>query len=101
MKDKDIREKTKNELIEQFYVKHGGKPHLVEDIHFYESDWNMLMSVVEKIESLGNNVGIWDKDCMINNGSKDEIDCQSTSKIKAVYEAVIEFIKLYNENKNP
>lgn len=41
--------KSDNELIEEFYISQGGKPHDPADLCFYESDWNMLMPVVEKI----------------------------------------------------
>lgn len=78
----------------------------------YHSDWNMLMSVVEKIENLGyktvlsmsdftsykyymniiTGVGIVNES--VNNPSK--FMCQSNSKIEAVYLVVIEFIKWYN-----
>ena len=93
----------------------------------YHSSWDWLMPVVEKIESLRikgkyekhNNeivnceylftVVISDKQCIINNyiipqyyGIEEDLlklyDCRNTSKIDAVYKAVIEFIKWYNEN---
>jgi hypothetical protein len=41
--------KTDNELIEDFYVSMGGKPTLKEDLSFYESDYNMLMDVLEAV----------------------------------------------------
>lgn len=44
--------KTENELIEDFWISQGGKPHWKPDLSFYESSWDMLMPVVEKIESI-------------------------------------------------
>jgi hypothetical protein len=87
----------------------------------YHSDWNWLMEVVEKIESLekpitnnpnlvGKNedyeVHIQGKHVKIyahGEVTKEVVDLRSSesnSKIEAVYNACIEFIKWYNEN-NP
>jgi hypothetical protein len=71
----------------------------------YHKDWNELMPVVEKIESLGYDVTIDGKRCYITYGDygtktyehiADE-ECQS--KLEAVYNAVIQFIHYYNSNK--
>ncbi len=76
--------------------------------------WECLMPVVEKIESLkfGNNCStrfqfeIRGKLCLVHDKFKIERkDFLSLyyknyeTKIEAVYNAVVEFIKLYNENK--
>jgi len=70
----------------------------------YHSDWNWLMEVVEKIESLGYNFNITSGDatvlyyhCAIYQTSIYRID--GTTKIQATYETVIEFIKWYNLQK--
>lgn len=77
------------------------------DLHF-DSDWNWLMQVVLKINTLGDydyNVRIQTMDCYIedNNGVKIvDVNCQYNPDelIKSVYEAVVEFIKWYNgQNK--
>lgn len=80
----------------------------------FHNSWDWLMPVVEKIESLNLEINgvltsfdvtisyqycqIIDEEglgiCGINTHSKD-----NKSKIEAVYKAVIEFIKWYNENK--
>jgi hypothetical protein len=73
------------------------------DLQFH-SDWNWLMQVVEKIESLDGHLHICDnavfvhfpkriKQCICINGSL------KLSKIEAVYNACLEFIEWYNENK--
>jgi len=85
----------------------------LQDTH-YQTDWNWLMEVVEKIESLKNNYFIFDIStfnvdifCLntdntiirvrghfskLNNGKE-------LNKIEATYKACILFIKWYNENK--
>lgn len=74
-------------------VRHDWKP---SDMIF-DTDWNWLMEVVEKIESLENN---------LNNETKEEfrqfqkvLSLPIYSKIEAVYTACVEFIKWYNEQK--
>lgn len=69
-------------------------------------DWNDLMLCVEKIEGLDNNEGEFDCSFEISNGNtcviawhgETLIDLYSSSKIEAVYNAVLEFIKWYNLN---
>jgi hypothetical protein len=60
----------------------------------FDTDWNWLMQVVEKIESLGCRVEI------INSTSKIEpiiTHSEYITKIEAVYNACVEFVKWYNE----
>jgi hypothetical protein len=79
---------------------------------FYELDWNPLMLVVEKIESLHENgteynVGIEINSCFITKwdyGEKDEKFSlppqeDAANKIEAVYYAVYDFIIWHNEQK--
>lgn len=63
----------------------------------FNNDWNWLMEVVEKIESLENN---------LKNETREEftqfqkvLSLPIYTKIEAVYNACIEFIKWYNEQK--
>ena len=85
--------------------------------HFYtplqmkfHKDWNWLISVVEKIESLE----FIDREGRFNissvcfdenyttfiiDGTKGIIQVEGETKIEAVYNAVVEFIKWYNQNK--
>lgn len=66
----------------------------------YHSSWDWLMPVVEKIESLGGSVGI---DGIKNRTfhcyiySNYIISCNSSSKIEAVYSAVVKFINNYKK----
>lgn len=65
----------------------------------YSSDWALLMPVVEKIEELGI-VAITNVNCTIRTADLELIaNVKSTSKINAVYNAVMEFILWYNQNK--
>jgi hypothetical protein len=72
----------------------------------YDTDYNWLMPVVEKIEGLGHDVSIlknavglqW---CGIGKFSSNNTKATGTTKIEAIYSAVVEFIKWYNkQNKD-
>lgn len=73
----------------------------------FHSDWNWIMSVVEKIETLnydfkilgGNWVIITDIDPDRNEGEEIIEIGGKESKLKAVHTAVIEFIKWYNKQE--
>ena len=66
----------------------------------YHEDWNWLMEVVEKIESLGYRIEIVKHICRIYLSNKETIIIsENTPKIEAVYSACVEFIKWYN-NQN-
>ena len=79
----------------------------LESMQYHES-WDWLMPVVEKINLLDEyeySVTIYTMDCHIQDKKGNtviSIDCKNTvdELIKSVYEAVVEFIKWYNENKN-
>jgi hypothetical protein len=82
-------------------------PCSIENLKFH-SDWNWLMEVVEKIESLifendtYYNVQILSGCCVyIISSNGDELVCSDNeqSKLDCVYNACIEFIKWWNENK--
>ena len=68
-----------------------------EDALKYHSDWNWLMKVLEKIESLSHEQKVinWSRQ------NKNIFDFKLTeSKIEAVYNACIDFINFYNyQNK--
>lgn len=84
---------------------HTPNAEIDEDLK-YHSDWNWLMEVVEKIESLGYDVFINTCVCRITDVGQDVLEDIETfnyeNKIQAVYNACVEFIKWYNEQKiNP
>ena len=98
----------KNKLIAEFmgYPKHkidfvGKRLNFENSKHnTYHKDWNWLIEVVEKIESLGYRMEIVKHICRIYLSNKETIvNSENTPKIEAVYNAVVEFIKWYN-NKN-
>lgn len=73
----------------------------------YHESWNDLMPVVEKIEKTNryneyypDTVTIWKDCCKISDGNNgNELVCvySGTTKIAAVWLAVVEYIKFYNE----
>ena len=64
----------------------------------YNSDWNWLMQVVEKIEKLKCTVVIEKNICRIHKGGLHFGHAYKfETKIEAVYNACLEFIKWYNE----
>jgi len=70
----------------------------------FHKDWNWLMEVVEKIESLDYNFNITSGDAtvLINHGVIYQTNIyriDGTNKIQAVYNTCVEFIKWYNEQK--
>jgi hypothetical protein len=68
----------------------------------YHNDWNQLMEVVEKIENLGHDFDINKRENHKNvfiRGSQYAKITSNKTKIEAVHEAIIEFIKWYNKNK--
>lgn len=85
-------ELTDNQLIENFYVSHGGKPTLEADIPFYESDWNMLHPVIDKIADL------WEPlspmTASVENVTSRPIACH----IQQAHKEVVNFIKWYNSH---
>jgi hypothetical protein len=67
----------------------------VDELQYHKS-WDWLMPVVEKIEQTNDGctlVIIEDERCYIDNQKGFEIDSVGHTKIEAVYNAVIKFIK--------
>lgn len=101
--------KLQNNPNERFYKNYftqanGVWVNRIEILHF-DSDWNWLMKVVEKIESLGYWIEIHGgtiNRCLIGsiNSSYESFEVTKNTKIEAVYNACIDFIKWWNENKN-
>ena len=63
----------------------------------YNSSWNWLMEVVEKIERLENNLKTETREEFTQ--FQKVLSLPIYTKIEAVYNACVEFIKWYNENK--
>ena len=100
---------TNNKNIAEFmgYIKHTQtKAYLTTDGYFHErdlkfhKDWNWLMEVVEKIESIGFTFETKKNWARITRKGENIILRweEDKTKIEAVYNACIEFIKCYNEN---
>ena len=79
--------------------------YFIDELKYHE-DWNWLMQLVEKIESLGYNIDTMKVDitkyqssqfCGIYIDGKRIYTNYCETKIEAVYNACLEFIKWYNE----
>jgi len=74
----------------------------------YHEEWNQLMPVVSKIETLGYDSRIEGNNsdggflCDFVDIENKQMACETSykSKIDAVYSAVVEFIKVYNDENN-
>jgi hypothetical protein len=72
------------------------------DFTNYDSDWNSLMEVVEKIQSKCSNLGFEISARFVHIRVNNNLTISSgvkTNRIEAVYNACIEFIKWNNEFK--
>ena len=91
-----------NELIEAFWISQGGKAHMKPDLWFYESDWNMLMPVVEKMFSLWQGTGEEGFQKRLNlRLHRFTRECPISSPVQQVYTKLIAFIKWYNTAIEP
>ncbi len=113
--------KTENELIAEFmgfvdggsyWATTGESPYVVIDgtttYHRlypsqlqFDTSWDWLMPVVEKIERFGNRCEIGITKCKIYSADYTREPFYAATKIQAVYDHVVDFIKWYNENKQP
>jgi len=68
----------------------------------FHSDWNWLMEVVEKIESLDYSFQILKNGWVVINDDDNEevLESFGESKLNAVYGGCVEFIKYYNEQNS-
>lgn len=105
--------KTNNILIAGFMeIKYGNErkfendiwTHTIRSLDRFQTDWNWLMPVVEKIENTGAKVTIGRMFCEIkytnplNQKQHFEIRIASGVKMNAIYGAVTEFIKWYSKH---
>ena len=68
----------------------------------YHSDWNWLMEVVDKIESLCSNTGFEISSSFVHIRVNNNLTISSgvcSDRMEAVYNACVEFIKWYNQQK--
>ena len=71
----------------------------------FDSDWNWLMEVIEKIENLETNrfdfqINQWNSRIFDHENTEFIVDLNANSKIESVYNACVEFIKWYNQQKH-
>ena len=73
----------------------------------FDTDWNWLMKVVEKIESLNYDFEILGGEWVIiidcdpdRNESDVIIETSDETKLSTVYKACLQFINWYNDNRN-
>lgn len=85
------------------YVENTGSltVNTIDDLESFTYDWNWLMEVVEKIESLGNHgFTIYRKTTNINGLPIELSNTRKATKQEAVYNGCLDFIKWYNEQKS-
>lgn len=82
-----------NKLIAEFMEHHDNMGNKGLQYH---SDWNWLMEVVEKIESIGYSVEIVNNECYIHNQNDFDMGFIGTTKIESTYDACVKFIKQNN-----
>ncbi|NJM13994.1 MAG: hypothetical protein HC896_00170 [Bacteroidales bacterium] len=97
-----------NKQREYFYSQgHPGNWRMEKEIRnqfapehlMYQSDWDWLMPVVEKIESIeGVNFNIFSSEAKISIRYDIVLNSVSETKIEAVYNTVIEYIKWHKLN---
>jgi hypothetical protein len=87
--------KTNNKLLADFI--NCENPQAWEDMpSLFEYNWNWLMQVVDKIESLGVVVEIRENVCYIETTPTDYYSELEETKIQATYNACVRFVKWYN-----
>jgi len=76
------------------------------DCLVFHKNWNWIMLVVDKVESLGFSVSIHTDTCYVAHNTDKCIETiinisdYKLGKLKVVYNACIQFVKWYNENKH-
>lgn len=94
----------------EYCEREGYEPVMFTWYPFYNSHWELLMPVVEKIEKLGYDSRIIGHNsdggflCDFVDNDNNEIACVSNynvPKISVVWASVIQFIQRYNQNKKP
>jgi len=97
IKARHAENKAKQLLIETFWIAHGGEPHKQKTFWLYCFDWNMLMEVVNQI------IKLCDKNFPCDPIDKHYMAVLAlplSTRSQDVFEAIVEFIKWYNGEKN-
>jgi len=85
-----------------YFTPYSDRSLFSSDLKFYD-DWNWLMEVVEKIESLGYGFRITRTTCFIDSLSPIPefkiLGGHEETKKQSAYNACVEFIKWHNEQK--
>lgn len=87
------------------YEVYENEVHTIDELEYHKS-WDWLIPVVEKIELLDKvegckySVTICNDVCRIDTVNEEIVWRRDSTKIAAVYQAIIEFIKWYNLNKS-
>lgn len=81
-----------NELIAEFL----GMPKIIGSYEFNKK-WDLLMQAVIQIESIDYTVKTERTECTIHGYQYNSVFSSNTSKLHAVFNSVVEFIKFYNE----
>jgi hypothetical protein len=101
-------EKSRKEYFAELKILHeflGYKFGLEYPLYQFDTDWNWLMEVVEKIETLDDedfnfNISITGVEISnVNNFETIVLYNSGANKITVVYDACIEFIKWYNQQE--
>lgn len=92
-----------NNLSDEYiYRSKGVKYKLIYNLK-YHKDWNSIMQVIEKIESLNYQVTINSLSCLIEkyygNSQKLKILRYGKTRFESTYNIIITFIEHYNETK--
>jgi hypothetical protein len=101
--------KNESSAPEDYFETEAGKFGYWE-LNSYDTSWDWIMPVVEKIESIVTEVEICNSTCVISNGTPQGdggkfyetiVDSYGTSKIDATYKAIVDFIKWYKSQPKP
>jgi len=97
--------KLNPEIAKDIYINSDKKSQMYISQMLYHSDWNWLMEVIQKIGSLGYEVLIGNISCQTNkfldrqNPISGMVCGDVSKKMEITYEAIVQFIKWYKENK--
>ncbi|MHA2218076.1 MAG: hypothetical protein ACXACY_19245 [Candidatus Hodarchaeales archaeon] len=103
-----LSEDGEPDVSDEFLIEEAYMLNEIDQVAYtpYIRSWDLLIPVVEKIETLGYPVTIWIEGVSIESASSGKNitiqnleTCKETDKLTRCFKAVVEFIKWYNENK--